>query len=122
MATNRLQPPSPPWLQQALQELRDRNPDHKFESTMRYVIMNEAHENRETGKIESKAVKLDGLSLSDPLPPNHKSYYLPRIRCQDCPGKLYNAGPGQTVTNFELHLKNRQHMSNVSSRIGRPVS
>jgi SWI/SNF-related matrix-associated actin-dependent regulator of chromatin subfamily B protein 1 len=26
------------------------------------------------------------------------------------------------VTNFELHLKNRQHMSNVSGRIGRPVS
>ncbi|KAJ4320562.1 SWI/SNF chromatin-remodeling complex subunit [Neodidymelliopsis sp. IMI 364377] len=115
-------PPSPTWLQQALQDLRDRNPDHKFESTMRYVVMNEAHENRETGKVESKAVKLDSLSNSESLPPNHKSYYLPRIRCQDCPGKLYNAGPGQTVTNFELHLKNRQHMSNVSGRIGRPVS
>ncbi|KAH6643947.1 hypothetical protein C7974DRAFT_10907 [Boeremia exigua] len=115
-------PPSPPWLQQALQDLRDRNPDHKFESTMRYVVMNEAHENRETGKTESKAVKIDGLSSGDPLPPNHQAYYLPRIRCQDCPGKLYNAGPGQTVTNFELHLKNRQHMSNVSNRIGRPVS
>ncbi|KAF1931571.1 SWI-SNF complex subunit [Didymella exigua CBS 183.55] len=115
-------PPPPAWVQQALQDLRDRNPDHKFESIMRYVIMNEAHENRETGKTEPKAVKLDGLSLSDPLPANHKAYYLPRIRCQDCPGKLYNAGPGQTVTNFELHLKNRQHMSNVSNRIGRPVS
>lgn len=89
---------------------------------MRYVIMNEGHENRETGKIESKAVKLDSLSQSDPLPPNHKTTYLPRIRCQDCPGKLYNAGPGQSVTNFELHLKNRQHMSNVSTRIGRPVA
>ncbi|KAF3045118.1 SWI/SNF chromatin-remodeling complex subunit [Didymella heteroderae] len=115
-------PPPPAWVQQALQDLRDRNPEHKFESIMRYVVMNEAHENRETGKIEPKAVKLDSLSLSDPLPANHKAYFLPRIRCQDCPGKLYNAGPGQTVTNFELHLKNRQHMSNVSNRIGRPVS
>jgi SWI/SNF-related matrix-associated actin-dependent regulator of chromatin subfamily B protein 1 len=84
---------------------------------MRYVVMNEAYENKETGRVEPKVVKLKGLSLGDPLPSNHKSYYLPRVRCLDCPGKLYNVGPGQMVTNFELHLKNRQHMSNVLNRI-----
>ena len=89
---------------------------------MRYVVMNEGHVNRDTGKTEPKAIKADSLSGSDPLPANHRSYFLPRIRCLDCPGKLYNAGPGQTVQNFELHLKNRLHLANVSSRTGRPVS
>lgn len=120
-STDELQPPPPSWLQTALQELRDRNPGERFESTMRFVIMNEAHENRDTGQIESKAVKLDTLLTAQPLPPNHKASFVPRIRCMDCPGKLYNAGPGQSVTNFELHLKNRQHMANVSNRTGQPV-
>ncbi|KAF1848529.1 SNF5-domain-containing protein [Cucurbitaria berberidis CBS 394.84] len=114
-------PPPPPWLQQALQDLRDRNPGELFESTMRYVVMNEAHENPETKKMESKTVKLDHLSTSVPLPPNHKAYFLPRIRCMDCPGKLYNAGPERTVNNFELHLRNRGHMNNVAKRTGQPV-
>lgn len=83
---------------------------------MRFAVMNEAHENPETKKIESKAVKVDHLSTSAPLPANHKAYFLPRIRCIDCPGKLYNAGPEHTVTNFELHLKNRVHMNNVAKR------
>lgn len=114
-------PPPPPWLQQALQDLRDRNPGERFESTMRYVVMNEAYVNPETNKTESKAVKLDNLSLTSPLPPNHKANFLPRIRCMDCPGKLYNAGPEHTVNNFELHLRNRGHMNNVAKRTGQPV-
>ncbi|CAO2654192.1 Nn.00g109250.m01.CDS01 [Neocucurbitaria sp. VM-36] len=114
-------PPPPSWLQQALQDLRDRNPGELFESTMRYVVMNEAHENPETKKIEPKTVKLDHLSTSATLPPNHKAYFLPRIRCIDCPGKLYNAGPERTVNNFELHLKNRGHMNNVAKRTGQPA-
>ena len=85
---------------------------------MRYVVMNEAFVNPDTSKVESKAVKLDNLPLNAPLPPNHKAYFLPRIRCSDCPGKLYNAGPEQTVNNFELHLKNRGHMNNVAKRTG----
>ncbi|KAL6707549.1 SWI/SNF chromatin-remodeling complex subunit [Coniothyrium glycines] len=115
------QPPPPQWLQDALQDLRNRNPEHTFESTMRYVVMNEAHENPETKKIEPKPVKLDNLSLTAPLPANHRSCFLPRIRCMDCPGKLYNAGPEQTVNNFELHLKNRGHLNNVGRRTGQSV-
>jgi SWI/SNF-related matrix-associated actin-dependent regulator of chromatin subfamily B protein 1 len=106
---------------QALQELRDKNPGESFESTMRYLIMNESHVNPETKKIEPKAAKLDNLSTSSPLPANHKSYFLPRIRCMDCPGKLYNAGPEHTVNNFETHLRNRGHMNNVAKRTGQQV-
>lgn len=85
---------------------------------MRYVILNEANVNADTKKIEPKPVKVDNLSTSASLPPNHKAYFLPRIRCMDCPGKLYNAGPEQSVSNFELHLKNRVHMTNVAQRTG----
>ena len=85
---------------------------------MRYVVMNEAYQNPETGKTEIKQVKLDNLSTSSPLPANHKAYFLPRIRCMDCPGKLYNAGPEQSVSNFDLHLKNRGHIANVGKRTG----
>jgi SWI/SNF-related matrix-associated actin-dependent regulator of chromatin subfamily B protein 1 len=86
---------------------------------MRYVVLNEAHVNEATGQIEPKAVKLDDkFPPSSPLPPNHKAYYLPRIRCMDCPGKLYNAGPEHTVKNFSTHLKNRQHTANVAKRTG----
>lgn len=116
------QPPSPPsWLQTALQELRDNNPDDSFEATMRYVILNEAWTNPENGKTEPKPVKADNLPSSSPLPANHKAYYVPRIRCHDCPGKVYNAGPDQTVTNFGLHLRNRAHTSNVAKRTGKPA-
>jgi len=80
--------------------------------------MNEAYVNPETKKIEAKAVKQDNLDDAAPLPANHKAYFLPRIRCLDCPGKLYNAGPEQSVSNFELHLKNRQHLNNVLKRRG----
>lgn len=46
-----------------------------------------------------------------------KYQYLPRIRCHDCPGKLYTPGPGTTVDNFEVHLRNRQHKERVDERI-----
>lgn len=51
-----------------------------------------------------------------PIPDNVKFMYLPRIRCQDCPGKLYTPGPEMTVINFEVHLKNRQHRERVDAR------
>ncbi|KAI8938257.1 hypothetical protein NX059_005916 [Plenodomus lindquistii] len=111
-------PPPSPWVLQALKELQERHPDHLFEPTMRYVVLNEAYVNPETKKIDPKAVKLDNLDDKSPLPSHHKAYFLPRIRCSDCPGKLYNAGPGQTVSNFELHLKNRGHLNNVAKRKG----
>ncbi|GAA5949625.1 hypothetical protein JCM3765_002729 [Sporobolomyces pararoseus] len=40
-----------------------------------------------------------------------------RIRCLDCPGKLYNLGPGQTFDGFLVHFKNRNHRTNVETRL-----
>ncbi|KAI8816247.1 uncharacterized protein EV422DRAFT_480761, partial [Fimicolochytrium jonesii] len=40
-----------------------------------------------------------------------------RLKCLDCPGKLYQAGPDETLSNFEVHLKNRQHRANVAGRV-----
>jgi len=45
-----------------------------------------------------------------------KWQFLPRIKCNDCPGKLYTVGPGTSVDNFEIHLKNRQHKDRVLAR------
>ncbi|KAF8653658.1 hypothetical protein AX16_003809 [Volvariella volvacea WC 439] len=42
-----------------------------------------------------------------------------RIKCQDCPGKLYTPGPGETLLNYEVHLKNRQHRQRVSERLAK---
>lgn len=40
-----------------------------------------------------------------------------RIRCFDCPGKVYKPGPGETLSNFEIHLKNRGHRAAVAKRL-----
>jgi len=46
-----------------------------------------------------------------------------RIKCLDCPGKLYTPGPGETLSNYEVHLKNRQHRQRVNDRVaGVPAS
>ncbi|KAJ7125094.1 hypothetical protein C8R44DRAFT_703175 [Mycena epipterygia] len=41
-----------------------------------------------------------------------------RLKCLDCPGKVYITGPGESLTNYELHLKNRLHRQRVNDRIG----
>lgn len=45
--------------------------------------------------------------------------YFPRIRCLDCPGKLYTPGPATSVDNFEVHLKNQVHKERVEERCAR---
>ncbi|PFH53423.1 hypothetical protein AMATHDRAFT_1089 [Amanita thiersii Skay4041] len=40
-----------------------------------------------------------------------------RVKCLDCPGKLYTPGPGETLSNYEVHLKNRQHRQRVNERL-----
>ena len=67
-----------------------------------------------------KSVRANLPPPGAPLPPNVKTQFLPRIRCIDCPGKLYTAGPGLTVENFEVHLRNRRHRAMVEKWIGRP--
>ncbi|KAJ6495779.1 hypothetical protein C8R47DRAFT_973680 [Mycena vitilis] len=44
-----------------------------------------------------------------------------RIKCLDCPGKLYITGGGETLNNFELHLKNRLHRKRVTDRVHDPT-
>lgn len=63
-----------------------------------------------------KPVKPDSFAASGSLPPGHQAQYVPRIRCLDCPGKLYNSGPEQTIGNFQTHLANKQHKQNVEKR------
>lgn len=47
-----------------------------------------------------------------------KIMFLPRIRCNDCPGKVYTTMPGTVVQDFEVHLKNRNHRARVEERKG----
>lgn len=48
--------------------------------------------------------------------------FLPRVRCQDCPGKLYTPGPEETVGDFEEHLKNKEHRERAEKRISQMAS
>ena len=50
-------------------------------------------------------------------PPNTKYCYYPRIKCKDCPGKLYTPDVTLGVNNFEVHLKNRHHRDRVQQRM-----
>ena len=43
--------------------------------------------------------------------------YLPRIKCLDCPTKVYTPGPGESVEGFEVHLRNRKHRDEVDARV-----
>lgn len=62
-----------------------------------------------------------GAPVSQQPPPlgmSVKYQFFPRIKCLDCPGKLYTPGPGMGVENFEVHLKNRLHREKVEKRTG----
>lgn len=67
--------------------------------------------------IYTDAPARDPIDPTLPPPPNIKFQYLPRLRCHDCPGKLYTPGPGMSVENFEVHLKNRLHRGKVEERV-----
>ncbi|KAF7762167.1 hypothetical protein Agabi119p4_8760 [Agaricus bisporus var. burnettii] len=81
---NMIPPQLPPWLSAALQNMRSRYPDDRFEAILRKTTGN---------------------------PPDW------RIRCLDCPGKLYTPGPGESLSNYEVHLRNRQHRQRVNERL-----
>ncbi|KAF8504199.1 hypothetical protein BU17DRAFT_30164, partial [Hysterangium stoloniferum] len=40
-----------------------------------------------------------------------------RVKCLDCPGKLYTPGPEETLANFDVHLRNRNHRAKVNARV-----
>ncbi|PWY79740.1 SWI-SNF complex subunit [Aspergillus heteromorphus CBS 117.55] len=99
-------PPPPPWLAAGLVQLNRVYPNDSFEGVMRYTAVD-----TETMLPVANVNSQPGHKL--------KYQYLPRIRCHDCPGKLYTPGPGTTVENFEVHLRNRQHKERVEDRIAK---
>lgn len=99
------QPPPPGWLTDGLTTLLTTYPSDRFEGVMRYSPVNSATE-----------MPCPAPPAGQPTPEGIKWMYLPRIRCHDCPGKLYTPGPETTVGNFEVHLKNRQHRERVEAR------
>lgn len=93
LSSSFLQNVSPPqWLTEVAQELRSKYPHDLFELRP---------------KASSAAL---AASAGPPVPEW-------RIRCTDCPGKLYTPGPGESLNNFEVHLKNRSHRANVATRL-----
>lgn len=88
-ASNLISASPPDWLSQACHALRLRFPLDRFEVQLR------------------------------PRPAGVPTPSVPewRVRCQDCPGKLYTPGPGESLTNFEIHLRNRAHRAAVQKSV-----
>lgn len=103
--SNCRQPPPPAWLITALSTLQQAYPSDRFEGMMRYSPVD---------KVTETPVPAPPAGAE--TPGNIKYMWLPRIRCNDCPGKLYTPGPDTTVENFEVHLKNRVHRERVDAR------
>ncbi|KAL1961143.1 hypothetical protein VTO42DRAFT_3088 [Malbranchea cinnamomea] len=104
-------PPPPAWLTRGLENLRRMYPRDSFEGVMRYTAVD-----------PNTGVPIPNASAAAAtLKPGQKLVYkyFPRIRCHDCPGKLYTPGPAMTVDNFEVHLKNRLHKERVEERHAR---
>ena len=90
-----------------METLRERHSDSEFETLMRPYPVD---------STSLKAVKLSFEPGASP-PAGVKFKYMPRIRCRDCPTKLYNALPESVVDDFEVHLRNRKHRDAVQTRI-----
>ncbi|CAL3964950.1 unnamed protein product [Diplocarpon coronariae] len=101
----KLAPPPPAWLIKALGILQKKHPNERFKALM----------------LHSPVSTITGAPCSDTListnPADIKYMWLPRIACEDCPGKLYIPGSGKTVCNFQLHFKGVQHKTNVEERL-----
>ncbi|KAL4812786.1 hypothetical protein BDW67DRAFT_169561 [Aspergillus spinulosporus] len=102
-------PPPPSWLVAGLNRLNQANPNDSFEAVMRYTAVDTETMQPVTHSQAQANQKL-------------KFLYLPRIRCHDCPGKLYTPGPATTVDNFEVHLRNRQHKERVEERLAKAAA
>ncbi|KAL1835935.1 hypothetical protein VTJ49DRAFT_5853 [Mycothermus thermophilus] len=100
-------PPPPEWLTTALSQLHKSYPTDAFEAIMRYCAIN----------TETNTFVQLPFPQGEAIPANVSFAWLPRIRCRDCPGKSYTAGPDMTVQNFEVHLKNRAHRERVLARL-----
>ncbi|KAI1212452.1 SNF5-domain-containing protein [Annulohypoxylon truncatum] len=101
-------PPPPQWLAAALDKFKQEPAYAKdrFEGVMRYSAVD-----------GNTGMPVPLPQPGDPIPPHVRFYFLPRIRCLDCPGKLYTPGPDISASNFEVHLKNKVHKEKVELRI-----
>lgn len=72
--------------------------------------------NIESGELVSLANNRINIQPGDAPPKGLKVQYLPRIRCLDCPRKLYTAVKDRVVDDFEVHLKNKMHKEQVMKR------
>lgn len=104
------QPPPPEWLKECLQQLKNTYTYDNFEGMMKYSAVNPATE-----------MPVPVPAGSQP-PEGVRWMFLPRIRCLDCPGKLYTPGPEMTAGNFEVHLRNKQHRQKVDAREGKDTA
>ncbi|MBE7179708.1 MAG: hypothetical protein INR71_00610 [Terriglobus roseus] len=74
---------------------------------------------KETGQIKRLEPQIMAIGATATPPDDVKFQWQPRIRCNDCPGKLYNVGPGMSADNFKTHLTNRKHREAVETRLAR---
>ena len=92
------QPPVPPSVTEILSSLRHTYPPDRFEALMKHTAIDP--------KTKS-IVPATPENISFP----HK--YVPRVRCGDCPGKIY------VPVGFESHLKNKRHREGVEARMAK---
>ena len=103
--TNAQSQATPAWLLTGLSDLKKLHPNDNFEGIMRYTAVDALTGQPITGQNPPQ----------DPTRVSHR--WFPRIRCYDCPGKLYTPGSDLTVDNFKLHLNNRGHRGRVEERV-----
>jgi SWI/SNF-related matrix-associated actin-dependent regulator of chromatin subfamily B member 1 len=85
--------------------MQQRYPNDSFEPSMKYSPVD----------AQTSAPVRPGQDAVKPE--NIKHQFLPRIKCNDCPGKIYTAGPEHSAGNFEVHLRNRVHKDRVEARL-----
>ncbi|KAG0141930.1 hypothetical protein CROQUDRAFT_673849 [Cronartium quercuum f. sp. fusiforme G11] len=90
-------PGRPEWMTHALAELRTQYPNDRVELVPKI---------RKEAPAGANAAPTSGPGW--------------RLKCLDCPGKLYTVGPEESFNNFVVHLKNRQHRQKVDERIQGP--
>ena len=102
------QPPPPAWLVAALDRFKH---EEVYANDLFEAFMRSSAVDMNTGS------QVPVPQAGAPVPPNVRFFFLPRIKCLDCPGKLYTPGPDTTASNFEVHLKNKQHKEKVEARL-----
>ncbi|KAH6723899.1 hypothetical protein BKA61DRAFT_686834 [Leptodontidium sp. MPI-SDFR-AT-0119] len=98
-------PETPTWFKMGLAVLRKKYPNDRFEGRM----------------VSFDAVTNKPCATPKPDQPSEgkKYIYYPRIRCHDCPKKMYLSWSERDGDNFEIHLKNKHHVERVLARIQR---